>query len=84
MAKYEFSLILKGTPQLTEELADELFAAGCDDGTPGICNGVFVIDFHREASSLEGAIQSAIANVQTAGHAVSRVEIEAGSFAQPA
>ncbi len=48
MTKYEFALILKGQFELTEEIADELFEAGCDDGTPGICNGVFSIDFHRE------------------------------------
>ena len=29
MAKYEFALILKGQYELTEEIADELFEAGC-------------------------------------------------------
>ena len=41
MAKYEFALILKGQFELTEEIADELFEAGCNDGTPGVCNGIF-------------------------------------------
>lgn len=77
MTKYEFTLILKGQFELTEEIADELFEAGCDDGTPGICNGVFSIDFHREANSIEEAIRSAIANVKSAGYDVERVEIEA-------
>jgi hypothetical protein len=80
MNKYEFSLILKGTPELTEEIADELFKAGCDDGTPGICNGVFTIDFHREAKSLEAAINSAIKNVRAARCEVERVEIAAGAM----
>ncbi len=80
MNKYKFSLILKGSPELTDEIADELFAAGCDDGTPGRCNGVFSIDFHREAESLEAAINSAIKNVQAAGHEVARVEIDAGAI----
>ena len=57
--------------------SDELFAAGCDDGTPGTCNGSFSIDFRRDADSLEVAIQSAIANVKSAGYQVERVEIEA-------
>ncbi|MGQ0594814.1 MAG: hypothetical protein ACT4QB_19910 [Gammaproteobacteria bacterium] len=35
MAKYEFTLILSGPLGLTEEIADELFEAGCNDGTPG-------------------------------------------------
>jgi len=84
MNKYEFSLILKGSPELTEELCNELFAAGCDDGTPGTCKGVFSIDFHREADSLEAAINSAMRNVKAAGHDVERVEIEAGTMPQPA
>ena len=81
MNKYEFTLILTGPIELTEDIADALFEAGCDDGTPGTCNEVFSIDFHREASSLEEAIRSAIGNVRTAGYDVSRVEIEAEAVA---
>jgi hypothetical protein len=81
MAKYEFTLILSGSPELTEEAAERLFAAGCDDGTPGTCNGVFSIDFHRQAPSLEEAICSALTNVKSAGYEVERVEIEAEAVA---
>ena len=84
MTKYEFTLILKGSWELTEEMADALFEAGCDDGTPGTCNGVCSIDFHREADSLESAIRSAIANVKSAGYEVERVQIEADAISQPA
>ena len=84
MNKYEFSLILKGSPELTEEIADKLFQAGCDDGTPGTCNRVFSIDFRREADSLEAAINSAIKNVKAAGYDVERVQIEAEAMPQPA
>ena len=77
MNKYEFTLILAESLELTDGIADALFEAGCDDGTPGTCNGVFSIDFHREAASLEEAIRSAIENVRTAGYKVTRVEIEA-------
>ncbi len=83
MTKYEFTLILKGGVELTEEIADELFEAGCDDGSLGVCNGVFSIDFHREAHSLEEAIQSTIAKVKSADYQVERVEIEAAAFQQP-
>ena len=82
MTKYEFTLILKGQLELTEEISDELFEAGCDDGTPGICNGVFSIDFHRVGSSMEAAIRSAIANVKAAGYEVERAEIEAEAMSQ--
>jgi hypothetical protein len=74
MAKYEFALILKGQyelNELTEEIADELFEAGCDDRTPGSCNGVFSIDFHQEGDSLE------IADAKSAGYEVERAETEA-------
>ena len=81
MNKYDFTLILTGPLELTEDIADALFEAGCDDGTPGMCNEVFTIDFHRVASSLEEAIRSAIGNVRTAGYQVSRVEIEAETVA---
>ncbi|MEK6236481.1 MAG: hypothetical protein N2C14_17370 [Planctomycetales bacterium] len=83
MNKYEFRLILKGRLELTEEIADALFECGCDDGTPGTCDGVFSIDFHRQGDSLEAAIHSAIKNVKSAGHDVERVEIEAATMPQP-
>lgn len=84
MHKYEFTLILSGALELTDEIADRLFDAGCDDGTPGTRNGVFLIDFHRTANTLEDAINSALANVRTAGYKVEHVEIEAGALSQPA
>jgi hypothetical protein len=82
MHKYDFTLILTESLELTDDLADALFAAGCDDGTPGTCNGVFSIDFHREAKSLEEAMRSAIEDVRAAGYEVARVEIEAEAIVQ--
>ena len=84
MTKYEFTLILKGSPELTEEIADDLFSAGCDDGTPGTSGGVFSIDFHRQARTLEDAINSALSNVKSAGYEVERVEIAPEALPQPA
>ena len=54
---YEFQVILKEGTDMTEELADRLFEAGCDDGTPGTFCGVPDVSFHREAESLESAIR---------------------------
>ena len=82
MSKYDFTLILTESLELTDDLADALFAAGCDDGTPGTCHGVFSIDFHREAATLEEAIRSAIEDVKTAGYEVARVEMEAAAVIQ--
>lgn len=76
--KYEFTLILQEPIELTEKVADVLYKAGCDDGTPGTCSGIFTIDFNREADTLEEAIRTAIANVRKAGYEVERVELDAG------
>jgi hypothetical protein len=78
---YEFTVILSKGTELTDDLADALFAAGCDDGSPGSCEGVVSIDFHREGDCLESAIRSAIADVQKAGCAVARLEMEPEALA---
>jgi hypothetical protein len=76
---YEFDVVLKDVSEVTDEQADELFAAGCDDGTPAGCNGVAWIHFDREAVSLEEAIGSAVAQVRAAGFAVLKVELDVDS-----
>lgn len=80
MRTYEFRVVLAGSPELTVELGDRLYEAGCDDGSPGSCDGVTFVDFDREAESLEDAIRSAITNVQAAGCAVAKVEIDANDL----
>lgn len=69
----EFSLILADAEELTPELADALYQI-FEDGTAGSCNGEVRIDFHREAPSLEQAVQSAIDDVAKAALEVARVE----------
>ena len=80
MNKYDFSLVVSGSVELTERVADALYAAGCDDATPGTCEGILTVDFHREAVSLEEAIRTAIGNVRRVGLEVARVEIEAAAL----
>lgn len=75
MSLYRFTLVVDA-PELTDDLADALFEAGCDDGSPGQSNGVVTVDFDREADSLEEAIRSAIASVNASGNTVTRVEIQ--------
>ena len=77
MTTYDFTVVLGGQGELTPELADRLFAAGCDDGTPSQRAGIVHVGFSREAANLESAIRSAIADVASAGCVVARVEIEA-------
>lgn len=69
---FEFTLTLVGLPDLAEgdafdDVAEKLFAAGCDDGTFGVSGGRATIDFARRAASLQDAVLSAIHDVQRAG-----------------
>jgi hypothetical protein len=81
MKTYDFTLVLSEPVELDEVLADRLFEAGCDDGTPGSCGTVVSIDFSREAADLETAIRSAIANAASAGCVVAQVKIDAAAVA---
>ena len=80
MKEYEFTVILTGSPELTDDLAERLYESGCDDATPTACENVVSIVFHRDGPSLEDAIRSAIANVQAAGCSVAKVEIDAAEL----
>ena len=81
MKVHEFTLILTAEPD--EEEADRLYSI-FDDGTLATIAGMPQIHFHRETSSLEEAIGSALVNVREAGFDVIRVEIEPNVVAQGA
>lgn len=70
MRTYEFDIILKDINAPADEYADALFDAGCDDGTLASRDGVTWIHFDRKAPSLEEAIRTAVAQVQSTGLAV--------------
>lgn len=85
MKTYEFDVVLKNVAEISDDQADALFAAGCDDGTPASADGVAWIHFDREAASLEEAIRTAILQVQSTGLQASKVELDAAAVAlQPA
>ena len=83
MKTYGFDVILKGVPEISDAAADALFEAGCDDATPSSCDGLARVHFDRQAPSLEDAIRAAVAQVQSAGFTVSRVEMDVGSAVSP-
>ena len=72
---YRFAVILRGLDVIDDNLADSLYEAGCDDGSPFSSCGVAAVGFDREADCLESAIRSAVADVQKAG-CVECVKIE--------
>jgi hypothetical protein len=65
-AEYDFSLVIGGIPELTTEIEDKLFEAGCDDATLSIQHGHLYAEFSRQAESLKDAILSAIRDVAKA------------------
>ncbi len=52
---------------MTEDVSNALYEAGCSDGTPFSSQGIAAVGFAREAHSLDEAVRSAIADIQTAG-----------------
>ena len=78
MATFEFSLILEGADALSEEAADSLFRAGCDDATFGEVDGCQYADFTRKARTFADAVGTAKRAIESAvpGLRVARVEPE--------
>jgi hypothetical protein len=77
--KHEFTVIL-AQPEESEDDAERLFEAGCDDGSISTSGGVTRIDFHRQAESLEAAMCAAVADVHRAGFQVARIEIDSPTY----
>jgi predicted DNA-binding transcriptional regulator AlpA len=71
---FEFSIIASGLDPEAEDFADRFFNAGCDDATISFQKGHIVVDFARDAESLEDAIASAVEAVNKTGAKVDRVE----------
>lgn len=83
MQTYDFTLILSGIPELTNEVCDALFEAGCDDAVLGQREGVVFLDFGREADSAQAAVQSAITAVESAGIGARVVRVESDDDTYP-
>ena len=64
--EYDFTLVLMGISDLSQEVVDALYEAGCDDGTLSMRSGRPYITFSRSAPSIKDAILSAIGNVRNA------------------
>jgi predicted DNA-binding transcriptional regulator AlpA len=74
MKTFEFSIIASGLDPEAEDFADRFFNAGCDDATLSFQKGHIILDFAREADSIDAAIVSAVECVAAAGANVDRVE----------
>lgn len=65
-AKHDFILVFEGVPDLTDEVADALYEAGCDDGTFMMRSGQMYGAFHRVAPRIDDAVAGAIRDVRRA------------------
>jgi len=74
MKKFEFSIVASGLDPQADDFEARFFEAGCDDATVSFQKGHTIIDFTREAESLDAAISSAVQAVRQAGAKVDRVE----------
>jgi len=74
MKTFEFSVVASGLDPEAEDFADRFFNAGCDDATISFQKGHIIVDFAREANSIDEAIVSAVKGVSAAGAQVDRVE----------
>jgi hypothetical protein len=73
MKAYELKIILASVTEISDDLGDALFDAGCNDGTIVNRDGEVFIRFTREGDSLEQAINSAATDVDRAGLRVDHV-----------
>lgn len=84
-AMHGFTLVLDGVSELTEEIVNRLFEAGCDDALPVWRDGIVSVGFDRTAPTLHDAIISAIRDIESAGIGARVVRVEdVTSGAEPA
>ena len=74
METFEFTLIASGLDPEAEDFEQRFFEAGCGDATVSFQKGHILVDFAREAPTLQEAVLSAVENVQSTGAVVRRLE----------
>lgn len=74
MNTYEFSIIASGLDPTADDFEDQFYKNGCDDALISFQKGHIIVDFAREAESVDQAISSAIENVKAAGAKIDRIE----------
>lgn len=74
MKTHRLTIVASGLPVEDHAYAERLFEAGCDDATVSLQKGRCVVEFEREATSFEEALESAIHDVRAAGATIERIE----------
>ncbi len=84
MRTHEFRLVLGGVADLSDDVLNALFEAGCDDATPCLRVGRVYLSFDREAPSFRAAVLSAISDVHRAGIGATVTAIDDANFVSQA
>lgn len=74
MKMFEFSIIASGLDPQANDFEARFYDAGCDDALVAFQKGRIILDFAREAETVQEAISSAVDDVRRAGARVERVE----------
>ena len=74
MTNFEFTIIASGLDPQADDFEDRFYNAGCDDALVSFQKGHIIVDFDREAETIDDAIATAVACVVKAGAQVSRIE----------
>ena len=64
---FDFAIVLDGIPELTDQLANALYCAGCADCTPSMRAGQVWLSFSRHGQTFDKAIDNALADVKRSG-----------------
>ena len=65
MTTHTFTLIVDGPDLQADALVDEVFEAGCHDALVGRADGIQFVDFDREADTLQDAVLTAVAKLES-------------------
>ncbi|MEX0700821.1 MAG: hypothetical protein WD069_01885 [Planctomycetales bacterium] len=67
MKEHDFTIILGGIAEFSDDDLERLFEAGCDDCLPVSRDGVAMLRFGREAESFVAAVSSAMRDLGRSG-----------------
>src|SRR3954451_25181970 len=74
MKTFGFSIIASGLDHEADDFESRFYDSGCDDATISFQKGHIIVDFAREAETIEDAISSAIEAVRATGASITRIE----------
>lgn len=78
--EYEFEFALTGISELTQEVEDALFEAGCDDATLSVRSGRIFLTFSRQGASIKDAVLRAIQDVRNARIGAEVLRVDQGNL----